>query len=218
MNRVVALVTLALPAVAGAGGCKPSAGGGRLEAGWTGADTGAFAAPSAAEWCAAHRYVEIRASHNDTGVALALFPRDTVPAALPGEYRLAAAPADSSRPAAAVVVRWSDPASVSGFRGDSGTVVLRRGPDGRLAGEIAVSGPLLGGLPRRLKVTGGFRDLAVRPAARECPGLLSRPDSSDPGVDSGHGNADRDSNRADLLPQRIRPQGHRRGPPQRGLP
>ena len=50
----------------------------RLAAEWTGSDTGRIAGRAVAEWCDSLRVLEIRAVKGDTGVALAIFPADTI--------------------------------------------------------------------------------------------------------------------------------------------
>ena len=172
--------------------------GAEVEASWTGADTGAIAMDGTAQWCAGGQYLEIRATRGDTGVAIALFPADTSYA---GRYTLLPDPSDSPRPVAAVALRWSVETAVHGFQSDSGTIMVRREPDGRLAGEVQAAGRLVGGDRLHVQLRAAFRDLAVGPAPDSCPPLLipSRlhlPDGSD------------------LLPQGLRAQDSSRGPAQ----
>ncbi len=125
---------IALGLVAATGACqrpKPEPGG-RLESRWTGADTAQFAATATAQWCAMGKYVEIQAVRGDTGILVAVFPKDTGWA---GTYRLTAAPDEASRPTALVVWRWADLSKVDGVRSDSGTVQLRREPGGKVSGK-----------------------------------------------------------------------------------
>jgi hypothetical protein len=160
--------------------------GGKLEASWTGSDTASVAMPATASWCAAGRYLEIRATREDTGVAVAVFPGDSTPLAVAGEYPLLgqALAVDSSRPFAVVAVRWADPGAVSGVRSDSGSVVVRRGPDGRLGGEFTARGNLFGSTRRWLGIAGGFEGVTVDTAAEECPILVPPPPPPDSGADS----------------------------------
>ncbi len=213
-------------------------GGARIETTWTGGDTGAFAVPAAGAWCAKGRYLEIRAARGDTGVAVAIFPKDSAPDRIAGVYKVIKEAADSSRPTAAVAMRWSDPTAVAGFRSDSGTVTVRRGTNGVLEGDVQTSGPLLGGLPRRIQVDGSFRAVAVDTASRDCAVLLEpsrdsvkdsvrgpRPDTA-PRVVVPRTALDslRDSimrsrldleHARDLLQKRVRTQGSGRGAPNR---
>ncbi len=71
------------------GGCgwlpQRPAQGGHLEATWSGPDQGKISAPASAEWCPDRRVLEIRAVQGDTGIAFALYPKDTLLAgAVPG--------------------------------------------------------------------------------------------------------------------------------------
>ena len=194
--------------ILGLSACTP--GGGRLEVDWTGVDTARFAVPATAEWCEAGRYAAIRALSGDTGVVIVVFPSDTV---LADSYAVADTLADSLRPVARVVLRWSDRESLRGFRSDSGIMVLRREQDGSLAGELSVTGRLVGGTRDSLALTGVFRALTVRPAPEDCPALMLDSalvddsvlvdDSAGAGVDSLDGN--------DVLPEGLRPQRRGRG-------
>jgi hypothetical protein len=94
-------------------------------------------------------------------------PGDSV---TPGSYPVIAPErADSSRPSAAVALRWFAETSIRGFRGDSGTVVLEATGPGTSAGRFsaylrsATEGS-------RLTVTGSFKGLTVTPAAQGCVG------------------------------------------------
>src|SRR5690606_32958432 len=115
---------------------------------------------------------EIRGTRGDTGVAIALFPSDTV---LPGEYTVRAIAVDSVRPNAAVALRWADPNTVEAYRGDSGFAVLRRAADGTLAGEVRVRAAYLGLKPQPLELTATFERLVVAAASPDCPHLLDPP-------------------------------------------
>src|SRR5689334_12620698 len=105
------LALLMLPLLAALGACTGRRGS-QLDAHWTGADTGRLVTSAGAEWCAVGKYLRIEALRGDTGVAIAIFPADTV---LPGRYQFAATLDDSSRPAAAVVLRWLDALALAGF-------------------------------------------------------------------------------------------------------
>lgn len=142
--------------------------GATLEAQWVGSDTGKLVAPVVAEWCDSLRVLELRAMHGDTGIALALFPADSLAA---GDYP-AVPPerGDSTRPSAAVAMRWFAETSIRGFRGDSGSVTLAAMGPGAGAGSFAarLRSTTEGS---RLTVSGSFRGLTVRPAATDCAGV-----------------------------------------------
>jgi hypothetical protein len=155
----------------------PSAPESTLEVQWVGSDTGKLVAPVVAEWCDSLRLLELRATRGDTGIALALYPADSLS---PGNYPTAPPErADSTRPSAAVAMRWFAETSIRGFRGDSGAVsVAATGPGvgaGRFAGRLrsTTEGSVL-------RVSGSFRGLTVRPAPPDCAGLAKSPVDSAP--------------------------------------
>lgn len=154
--------------------------GGTLEVQWVGSDTGKLVAPVVAEWCESLRMLELRAMHGDTGIALALYPKDSVTAghypAVPPER------GDSTRPAAAIALRWFAETSIRGFRGDSGSVTLAATGPGAGAGSFAarLRSTTEGS---RLTITGSFRDLTVRPASPECAGVAKVPVDSAPDLE-----------------------------------
>jgi hypothetical protein len=138
---------------------------GRLEARWVGPDTGQVSAPATAEWCAHRRLLEVHAIHSDTGVAMALYPLDSIEA---DTYRVVpGAGADSLAPSAAVALRLFAPTAIKGYQGDSGNVVLKRSRSGELSGTItARSRSVLNG--ELLRISGDFRDIVVVPQTRGC--------------------------------------------------
>jgi hypothetical protein len=148
---------------------------GSLEAQWVGGDTGKLVAPAVAEWCDSLRMLELRAVRGDTGIALVLYPADTL---VPGEYRmLVPERADSVRPAAAVALRWFAETAIRGFRGDSGSLTLDSLAPGAGSGRFSAS--LRSATDgTRLTVTGSFRGLTVTPASPDCAG--SPEDAEDP--------------------------------------
>lgn len=155
---------------------------GHLEVKWAGSDSGQMAAPATAEWCALRRLLEIRAVQGDTGVALALYPADTLAA---GRYRVVnPMKADSVRPAAGVAFRWFSQTTIQGLQGDTGTVVLERSGTGELSGSLeakarsVVNGALVG-------VTGKFRNLAVHPQTHGCSTEPSPPEEDAESPDTG---------------------------------
>jgi hypothetical protein len=138
---------------------------GRLEARWTGADSGKVSAPAAAEWCANRRLLEIRAIQGDTGLAVALYAVDTI---VSDSYRVVEpARADSAPPSAGVALRLFSQTAIKGFQGDSGTVVLERSRSGRLSGSLAARArSVLNG--EQIRLSGKFARVAVMPQGRGC--------------------------------------------------
>jgi hypothetical protein len=154
--------------------------GSTLEVEWVGSDTGKLVAPVVAEWCDSLRVLELRAVRGDTGIALALYPADSLAA---GDYP-AVQPerGDSTRPSAAVVMRWFAETSIRGFRGDSGSVTLATIGPGVGAGSFAarLRSTTEGS---RLNVTGSFRGLTVRPAPPDCAGVAKEPVDTEPDLE-----------------------------------
>lgn len=148
--------------------------GGRFEASWTGADTGAVATDGTAEWCAQSRVLEIRAAQGDTGVGLAVRVADSAPA---GRFEVLLP--DSAGPVeggAAVAVRWFGETELKGFQGLAGQVTLTRGAD-RYSGEVeATLRPPAGIDTLQLRAT--FRDLPLSAAPAGCAGIGPPPDDS----------------------------------------
>ena len=155
---------------AGALGCHDSSGAetGRLSVRWTGPDTVALSATAVAQWCSSLHLLEIRATAGDTGIALVLYPSDTIDA---GVYPVRRPDvADTTRPpSAAVAVRWFSQTTVMGYQGDTGRVIVERTADGSLAGRFAVGArPLVTGA--KLRATGTFENLRVVTAPPTCAG------------------------------------------------
>lgn len=146
---------------------RPSQGeapGARLEADWTGSDTGRIMASATAEWCDSLGVLEIRALRGDSGLALALYPAGAVRADSYPVRRPEAA--DSAPPGGAVAMRWFAETAIKGFQGDSGAIVLERA-DQRISGRFHASLRSVND-SMRLDLRGVFRDLRVVPAARGC--------------------------------------------------
>jgi hypothetical protein len=151
--------------------------GSTLEVKWVGSDTGKLVAPVVAEWCDSLRVLELRAVRGDTGIALALYPAESVTA---GHYPLVPPErGDSTRPSSAVALRWFAETSIRGFQGDSGSVSLAAGGPGAGGGSFAarLRSTTEGS---RLHVTGSFQGLTVRPAPPECAGVAKVPADSEP--------------------------------------
>lgn len=140
---------------------------GRLKARWIGADTGQLSGFAVAEWCEEQRRLEIRTIKGDTGLALAVFP---VVVLSPDTFRVAAAGSkDTAPPSARVGLRWFEATAISGFQGDSGTVVLERTDSGQLTGRLAARASSVSNSDR-VTVTGDFENLAVIRQVRGCAG------------------------------------------------
>jgi hypothetical protein len=180
-DPLAAFGRLAVSGVVLATGCsreKPAdSPGATLEAQWVGSDTGKIVAPAVAEWCDSLRILELRAVHGDTGIALALYPADSL---IPGEYRLVLPErGDSTRPSGAVALRWFAETAIRGFRGDSGSVTLGATGPGVGAGRFAarLRSTTEGS---RLHLTGSFRGLTVRAAPPDCAGVAREAADSEP--------------------------------------
>jgi hypothetical protein len=163
--------TLALLLIGCADGQRADTGGARLEMEWTGESKGHLAGPATAEWCDSLKVLLIRALSGDSGVAIALYPTDTVrsdsyPVVTPAK-------ADSVPPAAAVAFRFFAQTSVKGYQGDSGRVLVRDTTGGRLSGRFSAS--LKSATDgSRLRAGGTFRDVRVVPASRGCVARRAR--------------------------------------------
>jgi hypothetical protein len=149
-------------------------GSGHLDARWTGTEKGTISAPATAEWCGIRKLLEIRAIQGDTGLALVLYPADTIVA---GDYRVVDPPkAESLPPAAGVGLRWLTQNAIRGFQGESGAVVLERSQSGALSGRLAARARSVTDT-LRVVISGTFRNLSVRPQSRGC--LAPEPEDSD---------------------------------------
>ena len=183
-ESLAALGRLAVSGLVVAAACsreQPSGSpGGTLEVEWIGSDTGKLVAPAVAEWCDSLRLLELRAVHGDTGIALALYPADSL---IPGDYP-AKPPerADSARPSAAVAMRWFAETSIRGFRGDSGSVSLASTVPGAGAGRFAarLRSTTEGSA---IRVSGSFRGVTVRPAPPDCVGVPKVPADTEPDIE-----------------------------------
>jgi hypothetical protein len=153
----------------------------RLEARWTGTDSSHFSAEATAEWCVTLRVLTIEAMRTDTGVGLAIFPRDSVASGtftIRRRMRSDTGAADSAarpaaEPSAALALRWFSKTVVRGFQGESGQVTLRRDGSGRLDGQFSAAAHSVFD-EGRVSVTGSFSGLRVRPAPPGC-GRRPRP-------------------------------------------
>jgi hypothetical protein len=166
VKRIAAGLLLGLIGLAACGQIdRLRRGGGQIEVRWGGADTGTISGPATAEWCGVLRLLEIRAVRGDTGVALAVYPQETLAA---GRYAIKdPVKAESLPPAAGLALRWAAQTSIRGFQGEGGWVVLERSPSGELSGTLAGVARSVADTSRRT-VFGTFRNLTVRPQTRGC--------------------------------------------------
>lgn len=144
-----------------------------LEVRWTGTDSGRISAPATAEWCGAPRLLEIRAIQGDTGVAIAIYPADTL--AVRKYQVMAPSKAESLPPAAVVALRWAGETSIRGFQGESGTVELTRGTSGEVSGSLATKALSVADTGR-VMISGTFRNLPVQPQTRGCKPSAENPE------------------------------------------
>lgn len=138
---------------------------GRIEVRWTGSDSGVVSALATAEWCGDSRSLEIRAVQGDTGLALLLYPVDTIEA---DTYRVVQPEgADTLAPSAAVALRWFSLNAIKGFQGDTGRVVLEGSAADRLSGTLNAGARSVAN-SEHLSLSGRFVGLAVVPQSRGC--------------------------------------------------
>jgi hypothetical protein len=176
-SRAISRGALAVVIAACAGRERQPADEPRLELQWTGADTGRMAGPATAEWCGVLGVLQVSGIAGDTGVAIALYPRDSIRA---DSYPVVRPEhAESVPPAAAVALRYFAETAVKGYQGDSGRVLVTAVAPGRLAGRFtaALKSASDG---TRLHAAGAFSNLRVVPATRGC---VPRP--AHPGSDTG---------------------------------
>jgi hypothetical protein len=149
--------------------CRPdptqSVNSGNLQIRWSGREPGRLAAVATAGWCAPRHVLEVRGIQGDTGVALAIYPAETLNA---GVYRVVdPMRAESLTPAAAVALRWLTPKVVQGFRGESGTVKLQRSRTGQVSGEVKARARSVIDT-QRVMITGSFHDLTLQLQPPRC--------------------------------------------------
>ncbi|HET6796724.1 MAG TPA: hypothetical protein VFH40_06130 [Gemmatimonadales bacterium] len=161
--RPAAVVELAL--LVGLAGCPGRTSTGTLELRWKGTERGVVTGSATGQWCDLLRLLEIRVVKGDTGVAVAIYPRNTLVA---GTYPIRAPlKAESLPPAAAVALRWAGPTAVKGFQGESGNIVLERSSGGAVSGRLTAAARSATDTGF-LELTGQFRDLAVQSSKLGC--------------------------------------------------
>lgn len=121
---------------------RPAPAPGRLELEWSGLRQGRISTPAEAHWCPGRGRLALTVVRGDTGIGVAVFGAHD----LAGDFTiLPRDQADSTRPHAALAIRWVDSTAVPAFEGSAGEVRLNREPSGRLDGRIEGSlKPLVG--------------------------------------------------------------------------
>jgi hypothetical protein len=94
----------------------------RLSASWDGPKAGKLRAAATAAWCPKARRLEVGAIREDVGVALAIYPEETLTAGTyeafdPGRYAM-------QRPGSAAALRWFSEQEVKGYQSDSGAATV----------------------------------------------------------------------------------------------
>lgn len=154
---MIRMTVFALLLVAGCG--EPAAGPGTIEVRWTGADSGRLRVPAVARWCSNDSAMEITGAAGDSGVALAVLPRDSLTV---GVFPVGAPRAGHSRPGARMALRWPGQTLVEGYYGLSGSVTVDSGDglNGRV--EATMTNVNSSG---RISLTGEFRGLSLVPGS-----------------------------------------------------
>ncbi|MGH7561334.1 MAG: hypothetical protein ACRENB_09980 [Gemmatimonadales bacterium] len=146
---------------------------GSLTVEWSGSQRGVFTGPAEARWCPTDTVLEIIAARSDTGVGLALFATDSA-----GTTDFPVSPAYLFvpwRPQAGAALRWLGATEVLAFDGSSGRITIARSAGGRVSGRVEAMLRIVSRQgPDSIRLTGGFQDVRVRPAALPC-GRTNRP-------------------------------------------
>jgi hypothetical protein len=152
---------------------------GHLEVAWTGKDRGSLSGPATAQWCGLRRVLEVQSVRGDTGVAIALYPSQTI---VPGTYRVMdPGKAESLPPSAGVAVRWLGPTIVQGFQGDSGRILVERSSSGLYSGRISARARSVVDT-QHIDLSGTFENLVVTRDSLGCaaPGDSLHQDAESP--------------------------------------
>jgi hypothetical protein len=134
-----------------------------LRASWDGPKAGKLHAAATAAWCPKARRLEVSAIREDVGVAIAVYPEETLGAGSyeafdPGRYAM-------QRPGSAAAARWFTELEVRGYQSDSGvaTVTMEDGKYGVQFGYRLVSVTLTD----TVRVTGEATGLIPGPCSAE---------------------------------------------------
>ena len=147
---------------------------GQIDVHWIGGERGKLSGPAIAEWCPVLRVLEIRGIRGDTGIAVAVYPADTL---TPGKYRIVLPASADSFARANIGLRWASETSIKGFQGETGSVVVERARSGELAGRVTAAARSIADT-QRVTIEGSFKDLTIRPQARGCVRPNQHPDSN----------------------------------------
>jgi hypothetical protein len=185
VKRSVRALAIVLVGLAGCNRAPATYGGAtQIDVRWTGSERGRLSGSATAEWCSILRVLEISALRGDTGIAVAIYPADTI---ISGTYRIVdPAKAESLPPAAGIALRWAAEIAIKGFQGESGSVVLDRSRSGQLSGRITAAARSVTDT-QRVTIDGSFRDLTIRPQARGCSRRVEHPDED---AEPGDGDAE----------------------------
>jgi hypothetical protein len=138
---------------------------GRMDVSWNGSARGSLSGGATAEWCGILKLLEIRGIRGDTGIALAIYPADTIQT---GDYPVREPTrAESLPPAAGLALRWTTETAVKGFQGESGSIRLGRSAAGVLSARVKAAARSVTD-SQRIWVQATFRDLTVHPQTRGC--------------------------------------------------
>src|SRR4051812_33985133 len=136
-----------------------------MDVSWAGSARGNLSGAATAEWCGILKLLEIRGIRGDTGIAIAIYPADTIKT---GDYPVREpARAESLPPAAGVALRWTTETAVKGFQGESGSIRLGRSAAGVLSARVTAAARSVTDT-QRISVQATFRDLTVHPQMRGC--------------------------------------------------
>lgn len=161
----VRLAALALLAILPAAGCGHR--NGRLEAVWTGSETGRTSSRATAIWCPGPRVAVVTGIRGDTGVSVLIHARDSLTS---GRYPiLDPAAARHTAPSAAVGLRLVSRTSVVGYQGQSGTLKIAWTAEGELTGDFTATAKIASELAGMVKLTGRFRKVRVATDGADCP-------------------------------------------------
>ena len=139
---------------------------GDLDVVWRGAERGRFIAPLVATHCPGSGQVELLAIRGDSGIAMALFLRDSA-IVEPVDYPVfPGGQMAEPRPGAGFAARWFAATSISAFEGVSGKINLSL--TGRvLSGTVDVKVQSLD-KPDTLRFIGGFSEVPLVAADSNC--------------------------------------------------
>ena len=152
---------------------------GRIDVAWTGADTGRLQVPASARWCLNDSLIEISGAAGDSGVALAMLPRDTT--VHPGVFEVGMPLATVIRPGARVALRWPGETLTEGYYGLTGSVTVDSGPD--LSGSLQATLRSVND-GEEITLSGTFREIRIRPGSPEACGMPVPPPSDESQEDS----------------------------------